>query len=276
MVVVDRFSKMTHFIPCQKTNDAVQVVELYFKEIVRLHGIPKSITSDRDVKFLSHFWRTLWRKMGTKLQFSSASHPQTDGQTEAINRLLGNLLRSFIGKNLKQWDLILAQVEFAYNNSTNQATEKCPFEVVYGTRPLSPLDLTPSSNIKPCSVDAEQRAKEIKKLHEKVRENIQKQNSKYKAQRDKHRRSQTFKEGDLVWIHLRKERFPTQAKSKLSPRADGPFKIVQKINDNAYKVELPGTYGVSATFNVADLSPYFDDEAELDSRTSLFQPGEND
>jgi hypothetical protein len=75
---------------------------------------------------------------------------------------------------------------------------------------------------------------------------------------------------------LRKERFPTQTKSKLSPRADGPFKIVQKINDNAYKVELPGTYGVSTTFNVADLSPYFDDEAELDSRTSLFQPGEND
>jgi hypothetical protein len=69
--------------------------------------------------------------------------------------LLENLLRSFIGKNLKQWDLILAQVEFAYNNSTNQATGKCPFEVVYGTRPLSPLDLTPSSNIKPCSVDAE-------------------------------------------------------------------------------------------------------------------------
>jgi len=190
MVVVDRFSKMAHFILCQKTNDVVQVADLYFKEIVRLHGIPKTITSDRDVKLLSHFWRTLWRKMGTKLQFSSASHPQTYGQTEAVNRILGNLLRSFVGKNLKQWDLILAQVEFAYNNSTNQATKKCPFEVAYGTRPHSPLDLTPSADKHQYSVDAESRAKEINKLHEHVRQRIIKQNSRYKTNRDKHRRQQ--------------------------------------------------------------------------------------
>lgn len=261
MVVVDRFSKMAHFVPCQKTNDVVHIADLYFREVVRLHGIPKTITSDRDVKFLSHFWRTLWKKMGTKLQFSSASHPQTDGQTEAINRLLGNLLRSFVGKNLRQWDQILAQVEFAYNNSINQATGKCPFEVVYGARPLTPLDLVPSTDKSQFSADADKRVKEIKQLHEQVRARIEKQNTKYKAQRDKHRKQQVFKEGDLVWIHLRKERFPKQPNAKLSPRADGPFRVVQKINDNVYKIELPGSYGVSATFNVADLSPYFYEES---------------
>lgn len=89
MVVVDHFSKMSHFVPCQKTYDAYKVVALFLQEIIRLHGVPIFIVSDRDVKFMSYFWKTLWTKMGTKLMFSSGFYPQTDGQTEVTNRSLG-------------------------------------------------------------------------------------------------------------------------------------------------------------------------------------------
>jgi hypothetical protein len=133
-VVVDRFLKMAHFIPCQNTNDATHIANLFFKEIIRLHGLPRSIVSDKATKFIGNFWRTLWKKLGTNLAFSSAYHPQTDGQTEVVNRILGDLLRSLVTEHHGSWDNILPQAEFAYNDSVNRSIGKIPFQIVYRTQ----------------------------------------------------------------------------------------------------------------------------------------------
>jgi hypothetical protein len=142
-VVVDRFSKMAHFIPCHKSDDAVNIANLFFLEIVRLHGMPSTIVSDCDAKFLSHFWRTLWNKLGTKLLFSTTCHPQTDGQTEVVNYTLSTMLRAVLKKILKMWKECLLHVEFTYNRAVRSTTKVSSFQVVYSFNPRVPIGLFP-------------------------------------------------------------------------------------------------------------------------------------
>ena len=275
-VVVDRFSKMAHFIPCHKTDDATHVADLFFREVVRLHGVPNTIVSDRDTKFLSHFWKTLWAKLGTKLLFSTTCHPQTDGQTEVVNRSLSTMLRDVLKHNIKLWEECLPHIEFAYNRSQHSTTKLCPFKIVYGFVPRAPIDLITIPHSKIMNFDASRRAELIIKLHEQTKANIKAMNAKYEEASSKGRKHITFEPGDLVWVHLRKDRFPDMRKCKLQPRADGPFKVLHKINDNAYKVQLPADFGVSSSFNIADLTPYLGENDTFESRTTLLQEGEDD
>jgi len=106
---------MTHLIPCRKVDNASNIAKLFFKEVVCFHGLPKTIVSDRDNEFLSHFWRTLWSRLGTKLSFSTTCHPQTDGQAEIVNRYLSTLLRVILKGNHKSWDKYIPHIEFSYN-----------------------------------------------------------------------------------------------------------------------------------------------------------------
>ncbi|KAJ9547218.1 hypothetical protein OSB04_019761 [Centaurea solstitialis] len=277
MVVVDRFSKMAHFVACHTTFDAVQIATLYFKKIVRLHGIPKTIVSDRDVKFLSHFWLTLWRKLGTKLNFSTSSHPQTDGQNEITNRTLGSLLSALITTNLKHWEDLLPRAEFAYNRASSMTTGISLFMAVYGVNPTTPLDLTALDTSTKFSKEASDVAVDIKSIYQRIHAKITSSNELLKYRWDKRRIHVLFKPNDLVWLHFRKERFPSKNRSKLSHRSDGPFKNLTKVNDNAYEIEVLGSSSATATINVVDLQPHYNPDEPLPSlRSNFFEEEEDD
>ena len=164
-------------------------------------------------------------------------------------------------------------MEFAYNHAKHSATLFSPFEIVYGFNPQAPLDLIPLPLSVKCSLDGKEKAEQVRKIHAKAKENIEKKTKQYEKHANKGRKELIFEEGDLVWIHLRKDRFPEERKSKLMPRMDGPFEVIKRINNNAYQIDLQGKYNISPSFNVSDLLPYV---ADTDLRTNPFQEGEDD
>ena len=170
----------------------------------------------------------------------------------------------------------MPHVEFAHNRAVHSTMQLCPFEVVYGFKPITPLDLLPLPLQERVNMEASKRADFVRKIHEKTKEAIEKK-GKYNAARvNKKRKEVIFQPGDMVWVHFRKDRFPVQRKSKLMPRGDGPYKVLAKINDNAYKIDLPTSeFGVSNTFNVTDLTMY-DGEDLAASRSTPFEGGEDD
>ena len=214
------------------------------------------------------------------LNYSSTAHPQTDGQTEVTNRTLGNLIRSICGEKPKQWDLCLPQAEFAYNSAVHRTTGRSPFSIVYTKVPRHALDLVKLPKMQEHSIPAKHMAKQWHSTAEDVKAKIEEANAKYKEVADRRRKQQLFEVGDQVMVFLRKERIPMGLYSKLQPRKYGPYRIIQKINDNAYVIDLPVMMTISKTFNVADLYPFFPDDTPLypdeNSGSSSSQEGEND
>jgi hypothetical protein len=131
MVVIDNLSKFAHFIPVKSTFKAINITEIFMKEIFRLHGIPKMVISDRDVKFTSTFWKELFAGLNTNLNFNTSYHPQMDGQTERTNQIIEDMLRMYVRTKPSKWEDYLHLVEFAYNNGYQTLAKMSPFEVLY-------------------------------------------------------------------------------------------------------------------------------------------------
>jgi hypothetical protein len=270
-MVVERFSKMAHFIPCQKTSDVTHIENLFFKEVIRLPGLPKSIVSDKDTKFIGNFWRMLWKNIGTNLAFSSTYHPHTDGQTKVVNRSLGDLLRSLVMEHHSSWDNILTQAYFAYNDSVNRSTGKSPFQFLYGIQPRGVSELRDLEQTETSSASIEEFIEAMKELHSRVKERLLKSSQEYKHRADRHQRQLQFEVGNLVMAHLRKERFPRGTYNKLKMKKIGPSKVLRKFRENAYEIELLDGIEIFPIFNVANLYPYRAGEAETGTEQPVIQ-----
>jgi len=194
--------------------------------------------------------------------------------TTVVNRSLGNLLRCLVGEKARSWDLILSQVEFAYNNSVNRSTRRTPFEIVTRVNPRGVTELRDISTEEKRSAKAEEFVDHMKTVHHQIKKHLEDMNSKYKEKVDEKRRHKEFEVGDEVMVYLRKEIFPVGTYNKLKMKKFGPCKILKNFDlGNAYEVELPETLGISPIFNIVDLYQYheakFSDNMEVDLKKQL-------
>ncbi|KAL5790449.1 hypothetical protein ACOSQ2_005337 [Xanthoceras sorbifolium] len=145
MVVVDRLSKYSHFVPMRHPFTALSLAKYFISNIVKLHSFPRSIISDRDKIFICSFWRNLFQLQGTELKMSSSYHSQTDGQTEVTNRTLEQYVKCFMGDQPKKWFEWLPWAEYSYNTSVHSSTKTTPFEAVYRVSPPSLMTYVPGT-----------------------------------------------------------------------------------------------------------------------------------
>jgi transposase InsO family protein len=194
-VVVDRLTKAAHFIPVNTTYNSVVLAELYMSRIVCLHRIPKKIISDRGTQFTSHFLQQLHEALGTHLKFSSAYHPQTDGQTERTNQILEDMLRACALQDKLGWDKRLPYAEFSYNNSYQASLKMSPFESLYGRNCRTPLHWDQPGERQVFGPEILLEAEENIRM---IRENMKATQSRQRSYADTRRRELSFEVGDYV------------------------------------------------------------------------------
>lgn len=256
MVVVDRLSKYAHFSSLPPNFNASVVAELFIKDIVKLHGIPSSIVSDRDRVFTSRFWKELNKLSGTKLNFSSAYHPQSDGQTEVVNRVLEMYLRSYCHDNPSQWLKLLPWAELWYNSSFHSSLGLTPFKVLYG-KEASEIPHYKEGESSAQAVDEILHLRE--ETLEKIKKNLSMAQNRIKNKDDRKRSDIIYEEGDWVLVQLkpyRQESVAQRLHNKLCKRYFGPYEISKKINEVAYRLKLPDGSKIHPTFPVSRLRKF--------------------
>jgi transposase InsO family protein len=262
LTVVDRFTKEGHFIPCRKDLTAEELADIFLNHIVRIHGLPSNIISDRDKLFTSKFWKSFTSILGIVPKLSTSFHPQTDGQTERLNSIIEQYLRMNVDYLQKDWEEMLALGEMAYNNAVQSSTKFSPWFLNKGFHPRMPNSLELDKEDTP--IRAEERLKRLKEVWEEARTNLERAQEEQKKFADRKRRDveeEAFTEGRRVWLNSRNIQTTRESK-KLDHKFFGPFTIKRKVNDTTYELDLPESMRIHPVFHVSLLRPVMENEIE--------------
>ncbi|GJR68964.1 putative reverse transcriptase domain-containing protein [Tanacetum coccineum] len=259
-VIVDRLTKSAIFVPMRETDPMDKLARMYLKEVVTRHGIPVSIICDRDPRFASNFWRSLQNALGTNLDMSTAYHPQIDGQSERTIQTLEDMLRACVIDFGKGWVNHLPLVEFSYNNSYHASIKAAPFEALYGRKCRSPVCWT---EVGEAQILGPELIQETTEKIVQIKQRMQAARDRQKSYADLKRKPMDFQVGDNVMLKVSPWKGVVRfgKRGKLNPRYVGPFKVIEKVRDVAYKLELPEELSrVHNTFHVSNLKKCYADE----------------
>jgi hypothetical protein len=228
---------VAHFILVKTTYNSAVLAKLYMSRIVCLHGIPKKIVLDQGTQFTSHFLQQLHEALGTHLKFSSAYHPQTDGQIERTNHILEDMLRACALQDKIGWDKRLPYAEFSYNNSYQASLKMSPFEALYGRNCRTPLHWDQPGERQVFGPNILLEAKENIRM---VWENLKAGQSRQRSYADTRRRELSFEVGDYFYLKGSRIRGTKRfgVKGKLAPRYIGPYQIQARHGEVAYQLSL--------------------------------------
>ncbi|GJT59468.1 putative reverse transcriptase domain-containing protein [Tanacetum coccineum] len=259
-VIVDRLTKSAHFLPIRETDPMDKLARLYLKEVVTRHGIPVLIIYDRDPRFTSNFWRSFQKAMGTRLDMSTAYHPETDGQSERTIQTLEDMLRACVIDFGSGWEGHLLLIEFSYNNSYHASIKVAPFEALYGQKCRSPVCW---AEVGDARLTGPELVHETTKKIVQIKQRMQATRDRQKSYADVRRKPLEFQVGDRVMLKVSPWKGVVRfgKRGKLNPRYIGPFKVLAKVGTVAYRLELPQQLSrVHSTFHVSNLKKCLSDE----------------
>lgn len=253
--VVDRLSKRTHFLPTTTNVTATDLAQLFFDRIFIIHGLPRTIVSDRDPRFTSKFWQSLFNLLDTKLAMSTAFHPQSDGQSERANRTLEDMLRAYCHDRQDTWDTRLAAAEFAYNNSVNISTGFTPFFLDCGQHPNTPATLLSGTTRPGHNATSEDFLSRWHRDIDAAKSHLRAAQARQAHYANLKRRDYTFRVGDFVLLSS-KDLTLRELCGKLRLKYQGPWRVSHVISPVAYKLALPASMRIHPVFHISKLEPY--------------------